>query len=104
MSTPVKRTQWDEDLSQFHKDHGLSKKVLLNCCLFRRIISWASPNKKVSVQCEMMKLLPNVAPNCQAEMTFSIKGDVVVTCACHNLQLLAQHQCHANTAQAETRC
>ncbi|XDV17559.1 hypothetical protein PO909_023399 [Leuciscus waleckii] len=46
MSTPVKRTQWDEDLSQFHKDHGLSKKVLLNCCLFRRIISWASPNKK----------------------------------------------------------
>ncbi len=47
MSAPVKRTQWDEeDLTQFREDHGLSKKVLLNCCLIRRIISWASPNKK----------------------------------------------------------
>ncbi|KAG1952531.1 hypothetical protein F2P79_010394 [Pimephales promelas] len=48
MSTPVKRTPWNKDLSQFRKDHGLSKKVLLNCCLFRWIISWASPIQKVN--------------------------------------------------------
>ncbi|KAL1270568.1 hypothetical protein QQF64_029584 [Cirrhinus molitorella] len=70
MSAPDKRTQWDEDLTQFRKEHGLSKKVLLNCCLVRRIFSWASPNKKaqetagpfivsgaaVSVQPQMDKL------------------------------------------------
>ncbi|KAG8006210.1 hypothetical protein GBF38_005414, partial [Nibea albiflora] len=46
MCSPTKRTQWREDLQHFRKDHGFSKKVLLNCCLVRRIITWASPNPK----------------------------------------------------------
>lgn len=50
MCTPPKRTQWREDLQHFRKEHGFSKKVLLNCCLVRRIISWASPNTKGRTQ------------------------------------------------------
>lgn len=46
MCTPPKRTQWREDLQHLRRDYGFSKKVLLNCCLVRRIISWASPNTK----------------------------------------------------------
>ncbi|KAK9524684.1 hypothetical protein VZT92_017055 [Zoarces viviparus] len=46
MCTPNKRTQWREDLQHIRKDHGFSKKVLFNCCLVRRIITWASPNPK----------------------------------------------------------
>lgn len=46
MCSPPKRTQWREGLQHFRKDHGFSKKVLLNCCLVRRIVTWASPNAK----------------------------------------------------------
>ncbi|KAF5907016.1 Kv channel-interacting protein 4 isoform X1 [Clarias magur] len=33
MSTPGKRSQWREELWQFSRNHRLSRKVLLNCCL-----------------------------------------------------------------------
>lgn len=56
MCTPPKRTQWREDLQHFRKEHGFSKKVLLNCCLVRRIISWASPNTKGRAK--------NTSPSC----------------------------------------
>ncbi|KAJ8416415.1 hypothetical protein AAFF_G00357030 [Aldrovandia affinis] len=47
LSTPVKRTRkWREDLRWFRRSHGISKKALLDCCLIRRIIAWASPNAK----------------------------------------------------------
>lgn len=46
MSDPPKRTQWREDLQNFRRDHGFSRKVLLNCCLVRRVIAWATPNAK----------------------------------------------------------
>lgn len=46
MCTPPEKTQCREDLEHFRKDHGFSKKFLLNCCLVRRIISWASPDPK----------------------------------------------------------
>ncbi|KAF0029389.1 hypothetical protein F2P81_018494 [Scophthalmus maximus] len=42
MCSPTKRTQWRQDLQH----HGFSKKLLLNCCLVRRIITWASPIAK----------------------------------------------------------
>lgn len=45
MCSPNKR----EDLQHFHKDHGFSKKVLLNCCLVRRVLTWASPNSKGTI-------------------------------------------------------
>ncbi|CAL8241857.1 unnamed protein product [Merluccius merluccius] len=32
-----------EDLRQ---EHGFSKKVLINCCLVRRIVTWATPAPK----------------------------------------------------------
>ncbi|XP_035282357.1 Kv channel-interacting protein 4-like isoform X1 [Anguilla anguilla] len=48
LSTPVKRTRkWREDLQQFRRSHGLSKKALLSCCLVNRIVAWASPSTKV---------------------------------------------------------
>lgn len=46
MSTPPKRSQWREELQNLRRDHGFSKKVLLNCCLVRRAIAWAAPNTK----------------------------------------------------------
>lgn len=46
MSTPPKRTQWREELQNFRRDHGFSKKVLLDCCLVRRVIAWAAPATK----------------------------------------------------------
>ena len=30
----------------FPKEHGFSKKLLINCCLVRRIIMWATPAPK----------------------------------------------------------
>ncbi|CAL8327414.1 unnamed protein product [Lota lota] len=30
----------------FRKEHGFSKKLLINCCLVRRIITWATPTPK----------------------------------------------------------
>lgn len=46
MSPPAKRTQWRENLQNFRRDHGFSKKVLLDCCLVRRVIAWAAPTAK----------------------------------------------------------
>lgn len=46
MSSPPKRTQWREDLQNFSRDHGFSKKVLLDCCLVRRVLAWAAPSTK----------------------------------------------------------
>lgn len=46
MSPPPKRTQWRENLQNFRRDHGFSTKVLLNCCLVRRVIAWAAPTTK----------------------------------------------------------
>lgn len=46
MSAPPKRTPWREDLQHFRRDHGFSKKVLLDCCLVRRVIAWAAPSTK----------------------------------------------------------
>lgn len=46
MSPPPKRTQWREGLRNFRRDHGFSKKVLLDCCLVRRVIAWAAPTTK----------------------------------------------------------
>lgn len=63
MSAPPKRTQWREDLQNFRRDHGLSKKVLLDCCLVRRVIAWAAPSTKgrsvcrVPSQAELLPLL-----------------------------------------------
>ncbi|CAL8377995.1 unnamed protein product [Boreogadus saida] len=33
----------------FPKEHGFSKKLLINCCLVRRIIMWATPAPKESM-------------------------------------------------------
>lgn len=46
MSPPPKRTQWRENLQNFRRDHMFSTKVLLNCCLVRRVIAWAAPTTK----------------------------------------------------------
>lgn len=46
MSTPPKRTRWREDLQNFRRDHGFSKKVLLDCCLVRRLVAWAASDAK----------------------------------------------------------
>uniref|UniRef100_A0AAV2KMK9 Uncharacterized protein n=1 Tax=Knipowitschia caucasica TaxID=637954 RepID=A0AAV2KMK9_KNICA len=46
MCSPDKGSQWREELQHFRKDHRFSKKVLLNCCLVRRIIAWATPKAK----------------------------------------------------------
>lgn len=42
-----KRTnKWREDIYEFRKKHGLSKRVLLNCCLVKRLLAWATPPMK----------------------------------------------------------
>ncbi|XP_078256791.1 Kv channel-interacting protein 4 isoform X1 [Rhinoraja longicauda] len=49
-----KRTKkWREDIYEFRKKHGLSKRVLLNCCLVKRLIAWATPALKDSVEDEL---------------------------------------------------
>ncbi|XP_051284771.1 Kv channel-interacting protein 4 isoform X1 [Dicentrarchus labrax] len=77
MCTPTKRTQWREDLQHFRKDHGFSKKVLLNCCLVRRIITWASPNPKDSVEDELelsaVRHRPEGLEQLEAQTRFSRK-------------------------------
>ncbi|CAB1449506.1 unnamed protein product [Pleuronectes platessa] len=50
MCSPSKRSQWREELRHFRKDPRFSRKVLLNCCLVRRLIAWASPDVKGTEQ------------------------------------------------------
>ncbi|XP_044039554.1 Kv channel-interacting protein 4 isoform X2 [Siniperca chuatsi] len=77
MCTPTKRTQWREDLQHIRKDHGFSKKVLLNCCLVRRIITWASPKPKDSVEDELelsaVRHRPEGLEQLEAQTRFSRK-------------------------------
>ncbi|XP_033869114.2 Kv channel-interacting protein 4 isoform X1 [Acipenser ruthenus] len=54
LSTPVKSThKWREDLQQFRRNHAISKRILLNCCLIKRIIAWANPSIPDSVEDEL---------------------------------------------------
>ncbi|TNN71415.1 hypothetical protein EYF80_018364 [Liparis tanakae] len=46
MCTPNKRSQWMENIRRFRKEHVFSKRFLYNCCLVRRIITWAAPVPK----------------------------------------------------------
>lgn len=46
MSTPPKRAQRREELQDLRRERAFSKKVLLNCCLVRRVIAWAAPKAK----------------------------------------------------------
>ncbi|XP_069561250.1 Kv channel-interacting protein 4 isoform X1 [Brachyistius frenatus] len=77
MCSPTKRTQWREELQHFRKDHGFSKKVLLNCCLVRRIVTWASPNPKDSVEDELelsaVRHRPEGLEQLEAQTRFSRK-------------------------------
>ncbi|XP_047671500.1 Kv channel-interacting protein 4 isoform X1 [Tachysurus fulvidraco] len=75
MSTPAKRSQWKEEL--FPRNHRLPKKVLLNCCLVRRIISWVQPVKKDSTEDELelsaVRHRPEGLEQLEAQTRFSRK-------------------------------
>lgn len=45
-SMSAKRSQWREGLQNLSRGHGFSTKVLLDCCLVRRLVAWATPNAK----------------------------------------------------------
>uniref|UniRef100_A0A3Q2WDX9 Kv channel-interacting protein 4 n=1 Tax=Haplochromis burtoni TaxID=8153 RepID=A0A3Q2WDX9_HAPBU len=77
MFTPSKTNQMRGDLQHFRKDYGFSRKVLLNCCLVRRIISWASPNPQDSVEDELelsaVRHRPEGLEQLEAQTRFSRK-------------------------------
>ncbi|XP_046707384.1 Kv channel-interacting protein 4 isoform X2 [Silurus meridionalis] len=77
MSTPAKRSQWRKELWQFPRNHRLSKKVLMNCCLVKRIISWAQPVKKDSTEDELelsaVRHRPEALEQLEAQTRFSRK-------------------------------
>ncbi|XP_014863788.1 PREDICTED: Kv channel-interacting protein 4 isoform X2 [Poecilia mexicana] len=77
MCSPTKGTQWMEDQLHLRKNHGFSKKVLLNCWLVRRIVTWASPHPKDSVEDELelsaVRHRPEGLEQLEAQTRFSRK-------------------------------
>ncbi|MGH0149744.1 UNVERIFIED_CONTAM: hypothetical protein FKN15_016192 [Acipenser sinensis] len=89
LSTPVKSThKWREDLQQFRRNHAISKKVLLNCCLIKRIIAWANPS------------IPGFGPHSGRFGTFGVKceqqsplGKCTISSSPKESGSLAKRQC-----------